>query len=74
MTTLAAATDGLPIYDAAGQPLYRTPMDAVADAAGNLVDVNPAHGHPRDEEGKYIVQPPQMTRINTLTTTSCSPV
>jgi hypothetical protein len=58
MTTLAVATDGLPIYDAAGQPLYRTPMGAVADAAGNLVDVNPANG--------FHVMMKEMTSYNRL--------
>jgi hypothetical protein len=54
MTTLAVATDGLPIYDAAGLPLFQTPTGGVIDAAGNAADINPANGLPRDATGNDI--------------------
>jgi hypothetical protein len=54
MTTLAVATDGLPIYDVAGQPLYQTPQGGVADVAGNTADINPANGLPRAAAGNDI--------------------
>jgi hypothetical protein len=66
MTTLAVATDGLPIYDAAGLPLFQTPTGGVVDAAGNAADINPANGLPRDATGNDIQQPNQLTRVNHL--------
>jgi hypothetical protein len=66
MTTLAVATDGLPIYDAAGLPLFQTPTGGVVDAAGNAADINLANGLPRDATGNDIQQPTQLTRVNNL--------
>jgi hypothetical protein len=65
MTSLAVATDGLPIYDVAGQQLFQV-GSVVTDAAGVVADINPANGIPRDANGADIPQPPQLTRVNDL--------
>jgi hypothetical protein len=59
------ATDGLPIYDVAGQQLFQV-GSAVTDSAGVVADINPANGIPRDANGVDIPQPPQLTRVNDL--------
>lgn len=64
-TNLAVATDGLPIYDAVGHPLYQL-HGGVVDAAGNAAVINPINGIPTDAAGLDIPQPPQLTRVNDL--------
>jgi hypothetical protein len=67
MTTLAVATDGLAIYDAAGLPLFQTPTGGVVDAAGNAADINPANDLPRDATRNDIQQPTQLSQASTTT-------
>jgi hypothetical protein len=65
MTSLAVATNGLPIYDVAGQQLFEG-GSVVTDSAGVVADINPANGVPSDANGVNIPQPPQLTRVNDL--------
>jgi hypothetical protein len=65
-TVLAVAADGLPIFDAAGQPLFQTPGGGVANSIGTVIDINPINGVPRDALGADISQPPLLMRVNAL--------
>jgi hypothetical protein len=65
MTSLAVATDGLPIYDVAGQQLFQM-GSVITDSEGVVTDINPANGVPRDANGEDIPQPTQLTRVNDL--------
>jgi hypothetical protein len=53
-TILAVAADGLPIFDAAGQPLFQIPGGGVASAIGTMANINPTNGVPRDATGADI--------------------
>jgi hypothetical protein len=58
--------DGLPIFDAGGQPLFQIPGGGVASAIGTVADINPTNGVPRGATGADIPQPPLLVRINAL--------
>jgi hypothetical protein len=66
MTTLAADTNGLPIYNANGQPLYQDANGVIMDATGQVATINPTTELPTDTAGNDIPQPPTMVRINAL--------
>lgn len=66
MTSLAADINGMPIYNAAGQPLYQDTNGVIVDAAGQVTAVNPTTGLPTDTNGDDISQPPTVVRINAL--------
>jgi hypothetical protein len=65
-TILAVAADGLPIFDAAGQPLLQIPGGGMAKANGTKADINPTNGVPRDATGVDIPQPPLLVRVSAL--------
>jgi hypothetical protein len=66
MTTLAADTNGLPIYNANGQPLYQDANGVIMDATGQVATINPTTELPTDTAGNDIPQPPTMVQINAL--------